>query len=94
MNQADVFKFMLKLPGVINGATSIIEMIKDSPDGEKKAAIKSAIMASVSLAEYTVDKDFLNDAAIAQLIDVYADAELAVHKAKDALKKGLLNRKK
>lgn len=90
----DYFKLATKLPLVISGITGIVHLVKGAPDGSKKEAVLAAIPASIALAEFGVDKDFLNDATIAKLVDAYIDAEAAVAKAREALKEGILSKKK
>ena len=86
----DWAKYLVKLPLVVTGVTGIINMVKGASDSDKKEAIRSAVMTSVSLAEYAADKDLLQDEQVAKLFNALLDAEMAVAKAREALKMGML----
>jgi hypothetical protein len=86
-------KYLVKLPLVISGVSSIVSLVKGASEDEKKEAIKAAVLSSVSLAEYATEKDLLNDASIAKLFSAVVEAELAVVKAREALKQGILTKK-
>lgn len=87
-------KLAVKLPMVASGIYDIVAKIKGATHEQKKDAVIEAIPSSISLAEFTVDKDFLNDAAISKLLSALLDAEAIVAKAREAFKDGILNKAK
>jgi hypothetical protein len=91
---ADYLKYVAKLPAVVAGITGIVNLVRNASDADKKDAIRAATLASVSLAEFAVEKDVLNDQTIMKLVDALIDAEAAVIKARTALKEGILNKTK
>ncbi len=86
----DWAQYILKVPAVVAGITGIINMVKGASDKDKKEAVMAAVMTSVSLAEYVASKDLLKDEQISKLMSSVVEAEMAVLKARDALKEGLL----
>jgi hypothetical protein len=85
----DWTKYLVKLPLVVTGITGIINLVKGASEEDKRAAIRQAVMSSVSLSEFMVDKDVFNDAEVGKLFDALVDAEMAVQKAREALKVAL-----
>ena len=81
---------LVKLPAVIEGTVRIVDRVKDARGADKKAAVLESIPESIALAEFTAERDLLNDPAIAELIGALIDAEVAVTRARAALKAGLL----
>ena len=81
---------LVKLPAVIEGTVRIVDRVKDARGADKKAAVLESIPESIALAEFTAERDLLNDPAIAELISALVDAEVAVARARNALKAGLL----
>lgn len=80
-----------RLPAVIGTAVTVVDHIK-APGVDKKKAVIEAIPHAIELAEYAVNKDFLNDANIATLVSAVIDAEAAALKARGALRAGLLQK--
>ena len=87
-------KFALKLPLVISGIVGIVNKVKGASKEDKLQAVLDSVPESVSLAEFSVDKDFLNDPAIAQLVTAVVDAEHVLQEARAALKQGVVNKGK
>lgn len=85
-------KYVAKLPLVVSGIVGIVNMVKGASDADKREAVRAAIESSVSLAEFVAEKDLLKDASIQVLYNAYLDAEMAVAKAREALKAGIINR--
>ena len=81
---------LVKLPAVIEGTVRIVDRVKDARSADKKTAVLESIPESIALAEFTAERDLLNDPAIAELISALVDAEVAVARARNALKAGLL----
>jgi hypothetical protein len=86
----DWSKFLVRLPAVIVGTVGIVERVKGASDENKKEAVLGAVLESVSLTEFTMGKDLLNDEQIFKLVSAVVDAEMAVVKAKELLKAGIL----
>ena len=86
----DWAKYIVKLPLVVTGVTGIVNMVKGAKDEDKKEAIKAAVLTSVTLAEYAAEKNLLDDDQVAKLLNALVEAELAVAKAREALKAGIL----
>lgn len=78
-----------RLPGVIRGAVQIAKHFKTS-GADKKAAVIASIPEAEALIEAGANRDIFNEPAIAQLVDALLEAEVAVLKAQEALKAGLL----
>ena len=85
-------QFLIKLPAVIGGIVGIIDKVKAS-GADKKAAVLAALPESVALAEFISGRDLLNDPAIQPAIDAVIEAEVALLKARNALKAVLLAKK-
>lgn len=81
-----------RIPEIISRAVHIVDSIKVAGSDKKKAveiAVKDA-PEIVSLFEFAVDKDVLNDPNIVTLMSALIDAEAAALKARNAFKAGLL----
>ena len=83
-------QFALKLPLVISGIMAIVQKVKDAKGPDKKAAVLAAVPESLALAEFAAGRDLLNAPVIAELVNVYIDAEKVAMKAREALRQGIL----
>lgn len=85
--------FATKVPMVIAGVVKIIGKVKGASKADKVDAAIEAIMDSVALSEFVIEKDALNDANIKTLLATVVKIEHDLEEARAALKAGLLNKK-
>lgn len=84
--------FVAKLPLVVFGLVGIVNKVKGADKSAKVDAVLLAVPESLSLAEFAVGKDLLNDSEVAAFLKALVDAEHAVAEAKDALKAVLVRK--
>jgi len=89
----DFGKLAGKLMVIIPSLVHIVEQIRGAGNGRaKKEEVVRKIPELIELGEFAVDRDFLNDANVIELVSALVDAEAAVLKARAALRAGLVNK--
>lgn len=93
MPKIDLFSVFQKLVVIVPAVVNIVEKVRGAGNGAaKKAEVVAQIPEMLRLTEYGIDKDLFNDPAIIALVDALLEAEVAVMKARAALKLGLVNK--
>lgn len=92
MDLTKIGMVVMRVVGLIPAFVAAVDKIKDAKGSEKKKAVIDSIDDFLAMAEAGIGKDVFNDPAILQLRDAVIEAEVALLRARDAYKLGLVNR--